>query len=105
VRIARCSWRARGAEAIGVTSVDTARRRSLTAWIPDPALACHADLAGGFTAKLGGHLATDRHNAEVGHLGWALDVPARLADHLAGRGARLIEVITAAGIDFTLACT
>ena len=33
------------------------------------------------------------------------DLAGRLADHAAGRGARLMEVITAAGIGFTLART
>lgn len=37
--------------------------------------------------------------------GWARDLPARLADHEAGRGARLIAVITAAGIGYELART
>jgi predicted GIY-YIG superfamily endonuclease len=37
------------------------------------------------------------------YLGFATDLEARLAEHRAGRGARLIQVITAAGIDFTVA--
>ena len=39
------------------------------------------------------------------YLGFATDLEARLAEHRAGRGARLIQVITAAGIDFTVART
>lgn len=37
------------------------------------------------------------------YLGWTQNFFARLDRHLAGNGARLIEVITAAGITFTLA--
>jgi hypothetical protein len=36
---------------------------------------------------------------------WTDDLPARLARHQAGDGARLVAVITAAGIGFTLART
>jgi hypothetical protein len=36
---------------------------------------------------------------------WTEDLPARLKDHSCGRGARLMEVITAAGIGFALART
>jgi predicted GIY-YIG superfamily endonuclease len=39
------------------------------------------------------------------YLGFTTDLDARLAAHAAGRGARLLEVITAAGITFTLART
>ena len=39
------------------------------------------------------------------YLGWTSDVPARLAEHAAGRGARLVAVINAAGIGWTLART
>lgn len=39
------------------------------------------------------------------YCGWAADVPARLALHEAGHGARLMAVIKAAGIGFTLART
>lgn len=39
------------------------------------------------------------------YVGFATDLEARLAEHRAGRGARLIQVITAAGIEFTLART
>ena len=42
----------------------------------------------------------------AGHyLGWTSDLPARLASHSAGRGARLVEVARAAGIGFVLART
>jgi predicted GIY-YIG superfamily endonuclease len=48
-------------------------------------------------------------DAPYGHArhytGWTRDLDARLADHAAGRGARLIAVITAAGIGFTVART
>jgi predicted GIY-YIG superfamily endonuclease len=37
--------------------------------------------------------------------GWTSDLEARLAEHRAGRGARLIAVITAAGIGFVVAKT
>jgi predicted GIY-YIG superfamily endonuclease len=39
------------------------------------------------------------------YTGWTEDLPARLEAHRAGRGARLMEVINAAGIGFTLART
>jgi predicted GIY-YIG superfamily endonuclease len=39
------------------------------------------------------------------YTGWTLDLHARLADHAAGRGACLLEVIRNAGIGFTLART
>ena len=39
------------------------------------------------------------------YLGYAADLDVRLAQHRAGRGARLVEVITEAGISFTLART
>ena len=39
------------------------------------------------------------------YLGYAADLEVRLAQHRAGRGARLLEVITEAGISFTLART
>jgi predicted GIY-YIG superfamily endonuclease len=39
------------------------------------------------------------------YLGFAHDVELRLADHRAGHGARLMEVIADAGITFTLART
>jgi predicted GIY-YIG superfamily endonuclease len=44
-----------------------------------------------------------RHAAH--YLGIASDLEARIAAHRAGRGARLIEVITAAGIGFVIART
>ena len=37
------------------------------------------------------------------YTGWTTDLPARLAAHLAGNGARLVEVITTAGITFSVA--
>lgn len=39
------------------------------------------------------------------YLGWAEDVEARLADHEAGRGARLLAVVQSAGITWRLART
>ncbi len=39
------------------------------------------------------------------YCGWTSDLPARLAAHRDGRGARLVEVITSAGIGFTVART
>lgn len=39
------------------------------------------------------------------YLGWAANLDARLAAHRAGNGARLVSVITAAGIGWTLART
>jgi predicted GIY-YIG superfamily endonuclease len=44
-----------------------------------------------------------RHAAH--YTGWTANLAARLAEHAAGRGARLMEVITQAGIGFTLART
>ena len=39
------------------------------------------------------------------YCGWTTDLDTRLAQHRSGHGARLIAVITAAGIGFTLART
>ena len=39
------------------------------------------------------------------YLGSSDDLPARLESHRCGRGARLMEIITTAGINFTLART
>ncbi len=39
------------------------------------------------------------------YLGYSADVPARLERHSLGRGARLVEVILAAGITFELVRT
>lgn len=39
------------------------------------------------------------------YCGWTTDLSARLAAHADGRGARLIDVITAAGIGYQLART
>jgi predicted GIY-YIG superfamily endonuclease len=48
----------------------------------------------------------DQRYEHAGHYtGWAEDLDHRVAEHLAGRGARLIEVITRAGIGFRLART
>ena len=37
------------------------------------------------------------------YIGWAADLEGRLAEHCAGRGARLLAVVNAAGIGWTLA--
>jgi predicted GIY-YIG superfamily endonuclease len=48
----------------------------------------------------------DQRYEHAGHYtGWAEDLDHRVAEHQAGRGARLIEVITQAGISFSLART
>jgi hypothetical protein len=48
----------------------------------------------------------DQRYEHAGHYtSWAEDLDHRVAEHLAGRGARLIEVITQAGISFQLART
>ena len=39
------------------------------------------------------------------YTGWTANLDSRLAEHQAGRGARLLQVITQAGIDWTLART
>jgi predicted GIY-YIG superfamily endonuclease len=39
------------------------------------------------------------------YTGWSSDLPARLAEHEAGRGARLTEVVADAGIRWTLTRT
>jgi hypothetical protein len=39
------------------------------------------------------------------YTGWTLDLPARLVDHAAGRGARLMEVVGELGIGWQLART
>jgi predicted GIY-YIG superfamily endonuclease len=39
------------------------------------------------------------------YCGWTRDLPARLVEHAAGRGARLLAVITDAGIGWQLART
>jgi predicted GIY-YIG superfamily endonuclease len=39
------------------------------------------------------------------YTGWTNDLDSRLAEHQAGRGARRLQVITEAGIDWTLART
>lgn len=46
----------------------------------------------------------DRPYAHARHYcGWTADLPARLADHAAGQGARLLAVVAEAGIGWTLA--
>ena len=48
----------------------------------------------------------DRPYVHAAHYtGWTTDLPARLAEHAAGRGARLLAVVTSAGIGWTLART
>jgi predicted GIY-YIG superfamily endonuclease len=48
----------------------------------------------------------DQRYEHAGHYtGWATDLDRRLPEHLLGRGARLLEVITQAGIGFRLART
>ncbi len=48
----------------------------------------------------------DRRYRHAGHyIGWTTDLDARLAQHRAGEGARLLAVITAAGIGWSLART
>jgi predicted GIY-YIG superfamily endonuclease len=48
----------------------------------------------------------DQRYQHAGHYtGWATDLDRRLPEHLLGRGARLLEVITQAGIGFRLART
>ena len=39
------------------------------------------------------------------YTGWTVDLDARFAEHQAGRGARLLQVIAQAGIGWTLART
>lgn len=39
------------------------------------------------------------------YIGWTADLDARLAEHASGRGARLLAVVHAAGITWTLART
>ncbi|MEW6212280.1 MAG: endonuclease [Acidobacteriota bacterium] len=48
----------------------------------------------------------DRRYQHAGHyVGWTTDLDSRVADHLAGRGARLMTVIVGAGIGARLART
>ncbi|MBV9709088.1 MAG: endonuclease [Chloroflexi bacterium] len=47
----------------------------------------------------------ERRYKHAGHyLGYTHDLATRLAQHRAGNGARLMEVITQAGIAWTVAC-
>jgi hypothetical protein len=48
------------------------------------------------------HFATPYQHARH-YLGWSEDLRARLAHHLAGRGARLMAAVAGAGIDVTVA--
>ena len=48
---------------------------------------------------------TRRYRHAAHYTGWASDLDQRLAEHAAGRGARLLAVIAAAGITWTLART
>ena len=50
------------------------------------------------------HFSTPYKHAKH-YTGWALDLKARLAEHEEGRGARLLQVIKAAGISWRLART
>lgn len=50
------------------------------------------------------HFSEKFHHARH-YLGFAEDLEARLERHRAGRGARLVEVITEAGLDFQLVRT
>ena len=46
----------------------------------------------------------NRRYAHAGHYtGWTTNLPARLAEHQAGHGARLLAVVQAAGIGWQLA--
>jgi predicted GIY-YIG superfamily endonuclease len=70
--------------------------------------------------RIGGQLATDRHNQQVGliraalraayhharhYIGWAVDVDTRLAEHMAGAGSPLVHAAVAAGVRVELAAT
>ena len=50
------------------------------------------------------HFERSYHHARH-YMGYSADPPARLLEHKAGKGARLLEVINAAGIDYCLATT
>jgi len=50
------------------------------------------------------HFERPLHHAQH-YIGYAEDLEARLARHRSGNGARLVEVFTVAGIDFTVART
>lgn len=70
---------------------------------PDMAAWFQTDRLTGGTVYL---LHFDRPYPDAQHYcGWTADLPARLTAHSTGRGARLIEVITAAGIGYQLART
>lgn len=48
---------------------------------------------------------TERYRHAQHYTGWTVDLDARLATHRSGDGARLLEVIAGAGIDWQLART
>lgn len=48
------------------------------------------------------HFARPFHHAKH-YLGLAGDVSSRMAEHVAGRGARIMEAVTAAGIEWEVA--
>lgn len=48
---------------------------------------------------------SERYKHAGHYLGYTEDLEARLAKHKAGNGARLVEVITEAGLDFQLVRT
>jgi len=50
------------------------------------------------------HFLTPYHHARH-YIGYTADLDKRITDHLCGMGARLLEVITAAGIEWKLART
>lgn len=57
-----------------------------------------------FSAPVGPSGALRRDTAQH-YTGWALDLPSRLAEHEAGRGARLLAAARAAGITWQVART
>ena len=71
--------------------------------LADPGGPAPAATAAGSTVYL---IHFDQRYAHAGHyLGSTSDLPSRLADHQAGRGARLMEVITEAGISWHVSRT
>ncbi len=47
---------------------------------------------------------SNRYGYARHYTGWAVDLDARLATHTAGNGARLLEVVSARGIGWQIAC-
>jgi predicted GIY-YIG superfamily endonuclease len=47
---------------------------------------------------------SNRYGYAQHYTGWAVDLDARLATHTAGNGARLLEVVSARGIGWRIAC-